>query len=79
MQAEGIRSPAAFYMPQGKCRGSLIDILNIASMAMACLTGSRPEGNKYAFTVAKDFSTHTTVRDSQELFLNLVSFRMKHP
>lgn len=50
MQAETIKRGDGFYMPQADGRVSLIDVRDIAAVAVRCLTESGHEGKAYTLT-----------------------------
>jgi uncharacterized protein YbjT (DUF2867 family) len=50
LDAESIKRDGAFYMPIGDAKISLVDVRDIAAMAVACLTEAGHEGKKYAVT-----------------------------
>lgn len=50
MQAESIQRSNAFYMPQGEGKVSLVDVRDIAAVAVACLCAKGHEGEKHVLT-----------------------------
>jgi uncharacterized protein YbjT (DUF2867 family) len=50
LDVESIKREGAFYMPIGDAKISLVDVRDIAAMAVACLTEAGHEGKKYAVT-----------------------------
>jgi uncharacterized protein YbjT (DUF2867 family) len=50
VNADTIKSTSAFYMPQGDGKVSLVDVRDIAAIAVACLTEAGHQGKKYVIT-----------------------------
>jgi uncharacterized protein YbjT (DUF2867 family) len=50
MNAETVKSANALFMPQGDGKVSLVDVRDIAAVAVACLMESGHEGKKYTVT-----------------------------
>jgi uncharacterized protein YbjT (DUF2867 family) len=50
MQAATIKSQHAFFLPQGEGKVSLVDVRDIAAVALVALTESGQEGKKYTLT-----------------------------
>jgi uncharacterized protein YbjT (DUF2867 family) len=53
-----IKDHGAFYLPIGSARQSLVDVRDIAAVAVAVLTGAGHEGNTYVITGPESLSYH---------------------
>jgi uncharacterized protein YbjT (DUF2867 family) len=77
LDAESIKRDGAFYMPIGDAKISLVDVRDIAAMAVACLTEAGHEGKKYAVTGGEALSNAdvanklTSVVDKQVTYVNV--------
>jgi uncharacterized protein YbjT (DUF2867 family) len=56
--AATIKDQGAFYLPVGEARQSLVDVRDIAAVAVAVLTGSGHEGQTYEITGPESLSYH---------------------
>ena len=50
MNADAIKSSSAFYLPQGNGKVSLVDVRDIAAVAVACLLEGGHQSKKYVIT-----------------------------
>lgn len=56
MHADAIKGADAFYLPQGDGKVSLVDVRDIAAVAVACLTQSGHSGKTYSVTGSEALS-----------------------
>ncbi len=79
MNADGIKAKDAFYMPQGDGKVSLVDVRDIAAVAVACLTESGHEGRKYVITGGEALSNHAIAHKLSTALGRTISYHNVSP
>ena len=63
LNAETVRKDRVFYLPMGNGKVSLIDVNDIAAVAVACLTEPGHEGKKYILTGPEALSNYNVAEE----------------
>jgi uncharacterized protein YbjT (DUF2867 family) len=79
MNVESIKQRSAFYLPQGDGRVSLVDVRDIAAVAVACLTEDGHQGKKYVLTGGEALSNAEIAQKVTEVLGTQICYRDVSP
>jgi uncharacterized protein YbjT (DUF2867 family) len=74
MHARSIATDNTFYLPQGDGRVSLVDVRDIAAVAVACLTESGHAGKRYVLTGSEALSNTEVAAKFSALLGRTISY-----